>query len=175
MLVNISDVFTTQDKVSEVQAVWEPDVFQSNLEGYVVLRKEPITLTLTNIGEGEANIEGRINVLLQMQCGRCLKDVEKTFDISFSYQVKMPEVVEENTPHEEFLFMKGYHLDVDELVSSELLINWPMKVLCKDDCKGICALCGKDLNDGDCGCDTFVPDPRMSVIKDIFNANNKEV
>ena len=50
----------------------------------------------------------------------------------------------------------------------------PVKVLCRPDCKEICKKCGHNLNDGDCGCDTFVPDPRMAAIKDIFNAN-KEV
>ncbi len=43
----------------------------------------------------------------------------------------------------------------------------------KDDCKGICPVCGQNLNEKECGCDTFVPDPRMAVIQDIFK--NKEV
>ena len=43
-----------------------------------------------------------------------------------------------------------------------------MKVLCKDNCKGICSRCGANLNKGDCGCDTWVPDPRMAAIQDIF-------
>ena len=71
---------------------------------------------------------------------------------------------------DEMSFVTGYELDTDALVGNEILINWPMKVLCHEDCKGICTVCGKDLNDGECGCDTFVPDPRMAVIKDIFNA-----
>ena len=54
------------------------------------------------------------------------------------------------------------------------LVNMPVKVLCKPGCKGICKQCGHNLNEGECGCDTFVPDPRMAAIKDIFNAN-KEV
>ena len=49
-----------------------------------------------------------------------------------------------------------------------------MKILCKEDCKGLCSVCGKDLNEGKCDCDTFVPDPRMAAIMDIFR-ENKEV
>ena len=82
--------------------------------------------------------------------------------------------IEHPTETDELRFMEGYHLNTEKLIGNELLINWPMKVLCKDDCKGICKQCGKDLNLGDCGCDTFIPDPRMAVINDIFNAN-KEV
>ena len=82
------------------------------------------------------------------------------------------EIVEEFD--DDMNFMEGYHLDVDVLVDNEILLNWPMKILCTESCKGICKVCGKNLNDGDCGCDDFVPDPRMAAIKDIFNAN-KEV
>ena len=66
--------------------------------------------------------------------------------------------------------MEGYHLDIDGLINNEILLNWPMKVLCNESCKGICKVCGKNLNEGDCGCDDLFPDPRMAAIKDIFNA-----
>ena len=58
---------------------------------------------------------------------------------------------------------------------TSLTFNMPTKILCKPDCKGICKVCGKNLNEGDCGCDQFVPDPRMAAIKDIYDAFNKEV
>jgi len=97
-------------------------------------------------------------------------------DISFERPVVSPEVLKKDTEelNEEQGFMKGYQLQVEELICNEIMMNWPAKVLCIDDCKGICKMCGKDLNVMDCGCDTFVPDPRMANIKDIFNAN-KEV
>lgn len=57
---------------------------------------------------------------------------------------------------------------------NEVLINWPMRVLCKEDCKGICSRCGANLNQGSCDCDTADLDPRMAVISDIFK-NFKEV
>ena len=71
-------------------------------------------------------------------------------------------------------YVEGYNLNVDELVYDEILLNLPMKVLCKPNCKGICNRCGMNLNYGECGCDRESLDPRMSVIRDIFN-NFKEV
>ena len=71
-------------------------------------------------------------------------------------------------------FMGGCQLNIEDLVRNECFMNLPVKVLCRPDCRGICMRCGKDLNDGECGCDTFVPDPRMARIKDIFDAD-KEV
>ena len=70
---------------------------------------------------------------------------------------------------EEQPYLQGYELDVDQLVCDELLLNLPMKVLCKEDCKGICNRCGANLNRTDCNCDRSSLDPRMSVIMDIFN------
>ena len=84
------------------------------------------------------------------------------------------EFVSEAEEDDEQNFMEGYELNVVNLVNNEILMSWPMKVLCKPQCKGICTVCGKDLNTGECGCDTFVPDPRWAALKDIFNAN-KEV
>ena len=65
-------------------------------------------------------------------------------------------------------YLTGYNLDADQLVGNELTLNLPMKVLCKEDCKGICNRCGANLNLETCDCDTRSLDPRMAVIQDIF-------
>ena len=75
---------------------------------------------------------------------------------------------------DESSFIQNKELDTDKLLHNEVLINWPMRVLCKEDCKGICSRCGANLNQGSCVCDTADLDPRMAVISDIFK-NFKEV
>jgi len=69
---------------------------------------------------------------------------------------------------EEQPYVIGYCLDVDQLVCDELILNLPMKVLCSEDCKGICNRCGTNLNHETCDCDVRSLDPRMAVIQDIF-------
>ncbi|MBO4749763.1 MAG: DUF177 domain-containing protein, partial [Lachnospiraceae bacterium] len=59
-------------------------------------------------------------------------------------------------------------LNTETLLYNELMENWPAKILCKEDCKGLCPVCGKNLNEGECGCDRFVPDPRLAGIQDLF-------
>ncbi|MDD3205393.1 MAG: DUF177 domain-containing protein [Lachnospiraceae bacterium] len=173
MLVNLSDVLTSADKTENYKAELEMQTYHCRLGDFPIVRKKPVSLKATNIGSGKAELDVQTQVVLMMSCDRCLKDVEYTFDISFSIEVLAPSI-ETEEPNEDN-FMEGYQLNVESLISRELLMNWPMKVLCKTDCKGICKVCGKDLNTGECECDAFVPDPRMAVIKDIFNANNKEV
>ena len=90
-------------------------------------------------------------------------------DIQFKQE--MPEKEEAK---EEKDYIDGYDLDVDKLVFGEILISMPGKTLCKEGCKGICLICGANLNKGECGCDRDILDPRMSVFKDILK-NFKEV
>jgi len=66
-------------------------------------------------------------------------------------------------------YMKGFQLDIDKMVYDEILVNWPMKVLCREDCKGICKKCGTNLNVKTCDCEKSELDPRMAAIQDIFN------
>lgn len=175
MLVNLTDVFLNEGKNIEKEVTYEKEVYSNQLGDFPVKVKAPVKLKLSNIGQSKALVECDTELTLEMQCARCLKDVDYTFELSLSEEVVSPDYIGYNEDEDgDVSFMEGYHLNVDELIDNEILLNWPMKVLCKPSCKGICKVCGQNLNDGDCGCDDFVPDPRMAAIKDIFNAN-KEV
>lgn len=175
MFINLTDVLTSEDKVITMQADADMAQVAINGETYQIEEKSPVRFTFTNIGKNKALIEGEAEFVFAMNCDRCLKPVERKMTLRFSRSIYLRDGDEILSEEEgELGFMEGYQLNVEDLLNNEIMINWPMKVLCKPDCKGICPKCGKDLNTGECGCDTFVPDPRMAVIKDIFNAN-KEV
>ena len=175
MFINLTDVLTSEDKVISVQIETDMTEVVIGSEAFKIVRKSPISFTFTNIGKNRAAINGQVEFVFLHDCDRCLKPVEEKMTLDFFREVSVSDT-EENMSEEDDDqdFMEGYQLNVNDLLNNEIMINWPMKVLCKPDCKGICPKCGKDLNTGDCECDTFVPDPRMAVIKDIFNAN-KEV
>ncbi len=175
MLVNLTDVLTSEGKTEELHVPIEMTSFSNGIETYPVVEKSTVDLKLSNISKGKARVEGSATVVLRMSCDRCLKEVDETILLTFFREVFAPDEIAEGTEEKsDQIFMEGYELNVEDLINSEILLNLPMKVLCREDCKGICTMCGKDLNEGQCGCDTFVPDPRMAMIKDIFNAN-KEV
>ena len=102
-------------------------------------------------------------------CSRVDVYKRQSFDceLDFGREFEVQDGQEESLDDEPF--MKGYNLDVDQLVCNELLLSLPMKVLCREDCKGICNRCGTNLNLRTCTCDTRSLDPRMSVIQEIFN------
>ena len=174
MLVNLTDVFSSEEKIVKQEFELEFDNFTYNGETYPIIFKSPVSMNFSNITVGKVLVEGTGRISFDMKCDRCLTSVPYEMDLQFSYEVFSPDNMSEDTEDDELNFMEGYELNVGNLVNNEILMSWPMKVLCKPQCKGICTVCGKDLNTGECGCDTFVPDPRWAALKDIFNAN-KEV
>ena len=93
--------------------------------------------------------------------------VSRELDFNESDRDRIEELDEQN-------YIDGYNLDVDLLIFDEILLGFPLKVLCKPDCEGICKTCGKNLNKESCDCEQSVGDPRMLAIQDIFK-NFKEV
>ncbi len=173
MLVNLSDVLTSQGKVVQTEVELELDSLRTRMGEFPIVSREPVRFTFTNIGVDKARIEGGVTLTFETRCDRCLTEVLTKLKLTFDRIVTSPEsVAEEDEDSREC--MEGYQLDTEAFVQNEILVNWPVKILCKEECKGVCPVCGQNRNLGDCGCDTFVPDPRMAVIKDIFNAN-KEV
>lgn len=172
MFINLTEVLTSEEKIVTMQTETALTDVSVSGETFQIVEKTPVRFTFTSLGKGKAAIDGEAEMTFAMQCDRCLKPVDEKLQLSISREVYAPDM--EAKTDDENVFMDGYALNVEELLYNEIMIKWPMKVLCKPDCRGICLKCGKDLNTGTCGCDTFVPDPRMAVIKDIFNAN-KEV
>ena len=158
MQIALNDVLKDDGKILRVDADFGPDTFEMKLGKYPITRKTPVSLVLTNKGKRNLLIQGRMDLTILIPCGRCLEEVPVEFELDFEKKIDMNLTEEERRD-----------LDVDELVYSEILVNWPLRVLCKEDCKGICSICGKNLNHGTCDCDHTDLDPRMAQIRDIFN------
>lgn len=107
-------------------------------------------------------LQVQMSAKIHRQCGRCLK--------SFTAVTKA-EVVEkfypasaENIENDAFVYDSDI-VDITEPLREGLLLAEPMQALCKPDCRGLCPVCGADLNDGDCGCDRSTVDPRLAALK----------
>ena len=175
MLISLSEIMTTKDKVARIEAPIELERFEYQGDSYEFVHKEPVNLTITNLGNKTVLIEGNTNISLNLFCGRCLKELIYPMDINFQKEVDFNLTEEQRAEGlDETNYIIGYNLDVDTLISDEILMEFPMKLLCDEDCKGLCKNCGTNLNEKSCDCDVTVYDPRMSVIRDIFN-NFKEV
>ena len=175
MLINLTDVFTSEGKVRRESFTYEPETVAYSGFEYPILSKTDAELEFQNIGSGRILLKGTMELDLEIPCDRCLQPVRTTIHVPMECELASPEVTEQSEDADEQSFMVGYEFDVAAFIESEISFNMPTKVLCKPECKGICKVCGKNLNEGDCGCDQFVPDLRMAAIKDIYDSFNKEV
>ncbi len=175
MKIQLSEIMNEANAVRGLRVPIGLDSFEMNGMSYEFRHKDELDLTITNLGNRKLLLDGSAAVTLAVPCDRCLSEVMVTIPISVTKELDFSMTEEERTRDlDETSYLSGYDLDTDRLVYDEILIGFPMKVLCREDCKGICAVCGANLNKGECGCDRTVPDPRMAVIRDIFN-NFKEV
>lgn len=174
MIINLSEIMSVKDKIKHIEAPFEKkSVLLDGME-YDVVLKSLINLTISHVGNRKVMIEGEGKVSLNIPCSRCLEHVETVFDIHISKGVDFNYSDADRIKEmDETSYIEGYNLDVDLLVYHEILIDFPMKVLCADDCKGICNVCGANRNKEICNCDRRVGDLQMSAIQDIFNNSLK--
>ena len=174
-LLNLTDVITNEGKVCRWQEEVSCDAFEYAFGRFPILERTPLDLVVTNKGKRVLRFQGNAVFHVGIPCDRCLKQVDVQVDIDFDFDIDMKLSDEARLEAlDECDFLHGYNLDVDRLVYGEALLNWPTQILCSEDCKGLCKVCGQNLNLGTCSCDRTDLDPRMAKIRDIF-ANYKEV
>ena len=171
MLIHLSEVLSAVGKRRTYEVPLEMEQFQAGGQKYEIVSREPVQLVLVHTEHQKITVTGRIGLTVRFLCDRCLEPVLYPFDISFEKEVDMRQSDEERKAElDEQAYIQGFELDTEQLLSEELLIHMPMKILCREDCKGICNRCGANLNQGPCHCKEEPKDPRMAAILDIFKA-----
>lgn len=175
MLINLSDVLSEQHKKVEETVQFDLEDIRFINGVFQILTKSPVHVIVTHVKEKELQIQAEAEIVVKIPCDRCLEDVESKFVLAFTKYVDLgASSADLREGMDESNYIEGYHLDVDKMLFNEILIGWPTKVLCSEDCKGICNVCGQNLNMGTCSCEDTGLDPRMSVVRDLFK-NFKEV
>lgn len=179
MLLDLSNVLSEQHTPIDETVPCTMEAFSAMGISYRILSSEDVQICVTYVGKGRLNVKGSCRLVIEIPCDRCLKPVLTGFSLAFDHEIDSKAGTEtyvdsEKDKLDENNYIDGYHLDVDRLLCNEILVGWPMKVLCSDSCKGICSVCGQNLNEGTCNCEDTGIDPRMSVIRDVFK-NFKEV
>jgi len=114
------------------------------------------------------------NGVVELACTRCLNPSTQQLDLEFRDEFHSK--IEVNTgmplpkPDEEdpFYIDESHLVDLGEAIREYALLELPMQPLCKADCKGLCPICGADLNAGDCGCQIDEADDRFAVLKNLL-------
>ena len=125
---------------------------------------------------------GTVKTELELQCSRCLEPftlpVDRAFDLRF-LPAGTPEPESDSDDEEieveeddvSLTFYRDEQIDLNELLREQFYLALPMKPLCADDCKGLCPLCGKNLNRETCDCNRTWDDPRMAALRELRHRN----
>ena len=169
MLIDISELVSCADKEITKEVPIEMQTFVSRLGEFPITRKAPIDIRIANRDGKWLLIQGDVDLTVSIPCSRCLEEVPTDIRFRVDKELKLDGPAVSDEEMEELDYLVGLNLDIDKLIYGEILVNWPMKVLCRKDCKGICRVCGLNLNNATCDCQRTEPDPRMAAIQDVFN------
>ena len=170
MQIHLSDISSSEGMCIQKTIEFGMDTITFQSGSFPVLAKEPIELTITNTGDRNLEIRGTGKITVGIPCDRCLEEVRTRIPFEFKRKLDMKLTDEERVNDlDESSYLTGYDLDVDRLVYLEVLMSWPLKVLCKEDCKGLCPHCGADRNVTECDCESRQIDPRFAALRALLD------
>lgn len=120
---------------------------------------------------GEIRIRGHLKVGLQGACDRCLEPAKFPIDSSFDLfyrpakRAGYEEDVEIDEGESEIAFYEGGGVELKDILREYVLLSMPMQRICREDCQGICPVCGQNRNLVNCGCEAKPEDDRWSALK----------
>ncbi len=163
MLLDLRKVFTTNSYSFPVE--YKLDLTDVEYSGVFPL-KQPITV----VGEvannaGVVTLSIHYSVRYEAPCDRCGEDAVNDIEVDVEHILATTVEDEEN---DDIILVPDMELNLAELCRNDVLLHIPMKHLCKEDCKGICPKCGKNLNVEDCGCVKKEIDPRLQALADLL-------
>ncbi len=184
MNIDFSSILLVPGKVLDVKAKYEKGCVGFSNETYKTQALSDIEFSFKSRDRKHFSFTAKGKFDVTMPCSRCLDDVVVPAEIDVERFIDLSkninDIKDESDEYEDYSgYIRGTELDVDAFISCEILSSLPMKVLCKDDCKGLCPKCGKNLNHGACNCEEkggFEPEGNaFAKALDIYNSYFKEV
>jgi uncharacterized protein len=166
LLLNLSKIRTAQERFQQVYA---PDQFPREEEFRVVA---PVSLAFDIFKDKQQfRLVGRVQTTLELPCGRCLEPyttpVEQLFDLRYHPRALNTAEGEVELQDDDLTtaFYDNDEIDLGHLMTEQFYLSLPMKPLCRSDCKGLCPVCGTNLNNETCTCKREWEDPRLAALK----------
>jgi DUF177 domain-containing protein len=175
MIYNVAQLLKAQ--VGATQTVELDSTDELNLEDESVKLAAPLSgrLRMRRTNQGIL-VDGPIEAKVEVNCVRCLEPfvLPLSFDLEEQFYPTIDVITGLSLPGSEdeliFPIDQNHQLDLREALRQNLLLALPMQPICKEDCAGLCAQCGKNLNEGPCNCQPPV-DERLSVLGDLLKGS----
>lgn len=164
MRLNLRKLMTNEVEKSEFSG--QIDLSHLDLNGEKPI-KEPVRISgVIENRAGVISLDAVIEAVLELSCARC--EVPLRIERKIPLTHLLAETVQDEES-EDILRVSDGEIDLTMHIVSAIILNLDMRYLCSEDCKGLCPTCGKNLNEGECGCDHKEIDPRLSILGKLLN------
>lgn len=164
MKVDISDILVTNGTSKEVKLREAPEerklTEECFLDGDLLF-----TGTLTN-QNGVFLLDGTLEISYSSECFRCLKPLKDAMKLKIMESF----VNSDSSDQSDMYVFDGKTIDLSKAIYDNIILNLPMKQLCSEDCRGLCSICGANLNETLCGCDSEKTDARLEGLNKFFES-----
>ena len=163
MILDLEPIFNNEGMVREFD--YELDLSSQELSGAKPFAS-PVRVS-GSVGNytGIVEMRAKADFVLELCCDRCAKPISVAQKVDIFHTLVTHLNDEAN---DELLLVNELRFDLDPLVTEDIFLSLPSKFLCKEDCKGVCPKCGKDLNTDSCSCEKEI-DPRLAALKQLLD------
>ncbi|HBC47359.1 MAG TPA: hypothetical protein DCZ43_09960, partial [candidate division Zixibacteria bacterium] len=134
---------------------------------------QPIEVELSAAKSGdEILMQGQVSTAVEMECARCLEIFEMDINPRIQFVIQLLDISEpQPSEDDDFVILPKTtgEYDISQRVREAILLELPLKPLCSETCKGLCPMCGVNLNEGECDCTPDKTDERWDSLKQLFD------
>ena len=176
MLLDLRQLMEARDCLERTYPV---SSFSSGEEDYDVIDAVTLAIDMQK-DRDEYRLVGRVATTLELSCCRCVErfatPIEVAFDLRYVSQTRNTGVGDAEVRDDDLTtaFYRDDQIDLGQLMREQFYLALPMKPLCTDGCRGLCPVCGTDLNRGACQCGTAWHDPQLAGLKALLERDTAE-
>lgn len=160
MLLDLKKIFSEESESCSFD--YRMDLSSTGLNGAFPF-VSPVTVKGTVKGrDGSADLKADVSFDFSIPCDRCAEPIDRHYEYTFFHVLVRS--LENREDDDRFIEIREEKLDLDGLMREDILLELPTKFLCREDCRGLCPVCGKNLNEGPCGCEKHPADPRLEAL-----------
>lgn len=149
MILQLREIFQIEGMHLPVPYEITPEEL-SEVRGYTFAAPVAVSGEFYNRA-GIVTLKYTVSCTLDVVCDRCLTELKRDYSYDFSHTV-VPSLQSEGDIYDTYLVAQHDSIDMNETAISDLLLMLPTKMLCREDCKGLCDICGCNLNERTCNC-----------------------
>ncbi|KEI10363.1 DNA-binding protein [Clostridium sp. K25] len=168
MHIDISDLLGKRVTEKKVDISFEGKNIM--FEGEDISFAEPVNIKgVFKLSGNIVDFSGKLSTVLSLNCSRCLEKFNYPLEIEINEEFSKQENDKDND--NDIIIINSDRVDFSPIIETNIILSLPMKKLCSEECKGLCSVCGVNLNHSTCDCDKNDIDPRLAKLGDFFAKN----